>query len=183
LGAGVYEGFKSLVACLWSLVKEIDNHGFHGFKIMIEGERHETNHISEKEKIHKKEDKSSVDSHEVKRRTNQGTCPVCGNTVNLMEQQALTKERVKVPWFCTYENILSDIEEGKGEDPHSDRKIIHWACNDCISTGKALLADSREQTFCDFTRIWPILTKNGNATNAINALFTIKRNSSIGMKF
>jgi hypothetical protein len=86
---------------------------------------------------------------QVKPPTNRGICPVCGKDVNLTEQQALSKDRVKVPWFSTYEAILLHIKEGGGEDPHSDRKIIHWACNDCICTGKALLADSKEQTFCD----------------------------------
>ncbi len=103
----------------------------------------------QKEKQHKKQDTRSMDSHDEKHRTNQGICPVCRKTVNLSEQQSLLEDRVKVPWFCTYEDILTRIEEGTGRDPHSDRKIIHWACNDCISSGKALLADSKEQTFCD----------------------------------
>jgi hypothetical protein len=102
-----------------------------------------------KEKKHKKQDKSSTDTKVVRSRTNRGICPICGAEVNLREQQSLSKDRLKAPWFCKYEDILSSIEEGTGRDPHSDRKVIHWACNDCINSGKALLADSREQTFCD----------------------------------
>jgi hypothetical protein len=91
--------------------------------------------------------RTSVSS--TKRQTNSGICPVCGKKAILMEQEALSRDRIKVPWFCIYEDILSSIEEGKGADPHSDRKIIHWACNNCIRNGKAIFADSHKQKFCD----------------------------------
>jgi hypothetical protein len=76
-------------------------------------------------------------------------CPVCGKYVRLTQQQSLSENRVLVPWFSTYAGMLQAIEEGSAKDPHSDRKIIHWACDNCIRTGKALLADPREQQFCD----------------------------------
>lgn len=85
----------------------------------------------------------------IKRPTDMGVCPACGNAVILSAQQSLSETRVKPPWFSTYESILLAIERGGGKDPHSDRKFIHWACNHCLRTGKAILADSRAQTFCD----------------------------------
>jgi ribosomal protein L28 len=76
-------------------------------------------------------------------------CPVCGRKEVLADNVSLSENRFAPIWFCKRQDVLDYAVRGTAGDPHSDRTKIHWACNACIRSNKAILADPKKQTFCD----------------------------------
>jgi len=78
------------------------------------------------------------------------TCPVCGKTISLKKQgkNFLNVAHV-VPHFLSYEDLLESVTQGTFHDSHSSRNKIHWACDNCLEEGKAILADPKAQTYND----------------------------------
>jgi hypothetical protein len=77
-------------------------------------------------------------------------CPVCQNEIILEENaKAFLNISHVVPWFLSHEQLLDAVVKGEFRDSHSKRKFIHWACDDCLDKGKALLADPNKQKFVD----------------------------------
>ncbi len=80
----------------------------------------------------------------------QATCPVCAQQVTLEEQgKAFFSVAQVLPWFLSYEGLLNAVVKGEFRDSHSNRDRIHWACDDCLEQGRAILANPGLQKFVD----------------------------------
>lgn len=78
-------------------------------------------------------------------------CPVCHSNVVLEEDaKAFLSVSITVPWFLSHPQLLEAVVKGEFQDSHSKHEKIHWACDNCLKNGKALLADPTKQTFVDF---------------------------------
>jgi hypothetical protein len=77
-------------------------------------------------------------------------CPVCQNEIVLEnDAKAFLAISNLTPWFLSHKELLEAVIKGEFRDSHSPRTHIHWACDACIQTGKAILADPTQQTFVD----------------------------------
>ncbi len=77
-------------------------------------------------------------------------CPVCSKATLLKRQgkNFLSVAHI-VPWFLTDEQLLQAVIKGTFQDSHSERDKIHWACDKCLESGKAILANPMTQTYND----------------------------------
>lgn len=76
-------------------------------------------------------------------------CPVCRSRVNIKRARSLVPRHASAEWFEEHKQLLDLVVRGSFRDCHSSRQYIHWACDECLDSGAALIANPANQTYCD----------------------------------
>ncbi len=74
-------------------------------------------------------------------------CPVCRSRVNIKRTRSLVPRHAPPEWFEENKRLVDLVVRGTYRDYRSNRQFIHWACNGCLDSGAALLANPREQKY------------------------------------
>jgi hypothetical protein len=82
-------------------------------------------------------------------------CPVCDKEVELEENaKAFLNVSKTVPWSWSHEELIEYVVHPRTWDNDSswgieieNRGKVHWACDQCLDRGEAILADTTQQTF------------------------------------
>ncbi|PZR04594.1 MAG: hypothetical protein DI536_33915 [Archangium gephyra] len=67
------------------------------------------------------------------------TCPCCGKQRNEAELLALEKSLSSSPWWAEPGWTVESAKRG----------LLKWACRECLSSRRAVLANPAQQAFCD----------------------------------
>jgi hypothetical protein len=82
-------------------------------------------------------------------------CPICREEVKLAEQRCFTGSHIAFPDLAELDDLFAVIRKEvhrKSRPDSSTREFIHWACNNCLKEGRALLAKPKDQ---HFRYCWP----------------------------